>query len=210
MGWGKAVVVTAVVAALLAGGGQPAWAQQAGRRPSPAPVAPPSVPPGTFDQAKEQSELAAAQAARAAGNAGQARPLAEAAIGHWPGDAGAWGELAADCQALKDDTCRQRAAFFQAKVDYVNSLPARVAVLGFQNLAEEPVGTSTTGIVYDQQVIDTARLLWAFYNTRDAMLAQREAPPEPSFADEYPLVPMTLVVGVVAGLLTGAKSLANK
>ena len=97
-------------------------------------------------------------------------------------------ELQTDCQALNDDPCRHYAAFFRAKIDFVSTLPARAAVLGFQTIAEEPVGRTTgTAITYDQKTVDMARRLWAFYNANDPLKGRRDAPDGPSFYDEYPM-----------------------
>jgi hypothetical protein len=185
-------------------------AAQRGRHESPAPVEAPTLPPGSFDQAQAQAELADARAARQAGNAAEARRLATAATEHWPADTAAWEELQTDCAALKDDAGRQRAAFFLAKVDLVKDMPAHAAVLAFQNMAEEPVGSKVSGVTYDQPMVDTAHRLWAFYHTQDQLVALRTTPREETLSEKYPYLPMGIATAVVAGLLTEAKTLANK
>jgi type II secretory pathway pseudopilin PulG len=193
------------------GGSQPPLAAApSARHVSPAAVEPPVLPAGSFDQAKERAELAAAQAARQAGDGAQARAQAEAAVAHWPSDLAAWDELQADCQALKDESCRQHAAFFRAKVEFVSGLAPRVAVLGFQTIAEEPPGTRVGGFTYDQATIDTARRLWAFYHSIDPLNAQRQEAEGETFTERYPYGPTALAIGIVAGVLTLAKELANK
>ncbi len=146
-------------------------------RVSPTPELIPETAPGIFDRAAEQAELAAALAARTSGDAARAKTLAESAIGRWPGDPAAWQELAADCTALKDTQCGLYAGFFGDKVAFVNRMPPRVAVLGFQNVAEQPAGTSTGSYKHDQLTIDTARRLQAFYNFRDPLAGKRWLPP---------------------------------
>jgi len=179
------------------------------KRQSPMAVPAPVMPAGTFDRAKEQAELSAARSARAAGDNTRARALADAAIAHWPGDEAAWDEYKADCQALNDDPGVHYASFFHDKIDYVNPLPPRAAVLGFQNIAEEEVGTSDAGYTYDQRSIDMGRRLWAFYNTVDPITPQREAQATDSFVDDSPLLDMTVFGLITAGVLTAIKSAAN-
>ncbi len=213
--WKTFFAATAALA-LLAGcsesATQQAKAPTSSKHSSPAPVEPPTLPAGSFDQAKAQAELTTAQAAREAGNAAEARRQAEAAVDHWPGDPAAWAELQTDCQSLADVECSRYAAFFQAKIEFLKGLPARAGVLGFQNIAEEPTGTKAGAYTYDERTIVTARRLWAFYHQQDPMAAKRDQPmdEEPSFAEEYPYAPAVLVIGAGAGLLTAAKSLANK
>lgn len=131
------------------------------------------MPPGTFDRDKETAEVAAAKAARAAGDYAGARRSAETAIGHWPADPAAWTELAADCFAASDAACQNYAAFFRAKIDFTNTLPPRAGVLGFANIAESPVGTMSGNYRYDQRTIDTARRLEAFYDEQDPLRGHR-------------------------------------
>ena len=143
---------------------------------SPDPAVVPRLPPGSFDHAKEQDELAAARAARLAGDAARARAAAEAAIAHWPADLAAWDELSADCAALKDDPCQRYAAFFRAKVEFVATLPPRAAVLGFASLADNPVGTQSGNYVYDRRTLDTALRLASFYDAQDQLRDVRIVP----------------------------------
>ncbi len=181
-----------------------------GRHVSPAAVPAPVLPEGSFDRERARASLAAATAARQAGQLPEARHLAEAAVDAWPADLDSWQALADICQAAGDQTCRHQADFFRAKVDYANTLPTRVAVLGFQTIAEEPVGTAGSAFTYDRKSLETATRLWAFYNVQDNRGNQPAAPTEPSFTDKYPYASAVLAVGVVAGLLTAANSFASK
>lgn len=215
MSWWKRSVAAASALALLSGcatgGEQTGKPLRQSKRVSPAPVEAPTLPPGTFDQAKERSELAAAQAARQAGDASKARQLAEEATNHWPGDAAAWDELKTDCQATGDTECADYAAFFRAKIDYVKPLPAKAAQLGFQSLAEEPAGPKSEGFTYDERTVETARRLWAFYHLQDTARASLDKPvDEETFSEKYPYAPALLVIGIGAGVLTGIKSLADR
>ena len=213
MNWFKrAVALTTALAFMAACADSPDETKKPRRvskRQSPMAVPAPVMPAGTFDRAKEQAELSAAKSARAAGDAARARALAETAIAHWPGDQAAWDEYKADSLALNDDASVHYATFFHDKIDYVNPLPPRVAVLGFQNIAEEEVGTSDAGYTYDQRSIDMGRRLWAFYNTVDPIAPQREAQAEDSIVDASPLLDMTVFGLITAGALTMIKSAAN-
>ncbi|PKU23519.1 tetratricopeptide repeat protein [Telmatospirillum siberiense] len=182
------------------------------RHVSPPAVPAPVLPEGTFDQDRARQSLGAAQAARQAGQLPEARRQAEAAVDAWPADPGAWQALAEICQAGGDQACRRQADFFKAKVDYANTLPTRAAVLGFQTIAEEPDGTAGSGITYDRKSHDSAARLWAFYNAQDSLKNRRDMPDSegPSFSERYPYAPAILVIGVVAGVLTEANSLAGK
>jgi len=143
---------------------------------SPTPPIVPRLPAGTFDEARARGELLKAQAARLSGDSAGARQAAEAAAADWPADAAAWAELAVDCRATGDDLCGRYADFFQAKVDFVNPLPPRVAVLGFATLAGDTVGTHSGDYVYDQRTLDMAARIASFYDQRDAISAIRIAP----------------------------------
>jgi len=143
---------------------------------SPPPVQIAKMPPGTFDQAREQSELAAAVSARASGDLAKARAGAESAVASWPGDAAAWKELQADCEGAKDPACALYAEFFGAKVEFVDTLPPRAAVLGFATLADSKVGTHSGNYTYDQRTLDTALRLASFYNDQDELAAVRPVP----------------------------------
>jgi hypothetical protein len=214
MNRGNRTVAAISVLVLLAGCVGPqeeARAPREHRHASPAPVEAPTLPPGSFDRAKAAAELTQARAARDEGDPAAARRAAEAAVDHWPGNPAAWVELQTDCQVLNDTTCENQAAFFRAKVEFVSTLPARAAQLGFQNIAEEEPGTVVGNITLDQASLDKARRLWAFYATQDPMTAKLEVPPdEETFMQRNPYVPMLLVAGVVGGVLTGVKSLANR
>lgn len=182
------------------------------RRASPEAVPAPVFPAGTFDQDRARQALTAAQAARQAGQTPEARRQAETAVDAWPGDPEMWRTLAEICRSAGDQTCRRQAEFFQAKVDYANTLPTRSAVLGFQTIAEAPDGTAASGITYDGKSHEAAIRLWAFYDAQDVLKAQREMPPatEKPFMEEYPLAPALLIGGAIAGVLTEAKSLTGK
>lgn len=211
-GWNGRWVVGLCVTALLsacADAPPPKVAAQS-RHVSPTSVPAPMLPEGSFDRDRAQASLTAAGAARQAGQLPEARRLAEAAVDAWPADLAAWAALADVCQAAGDQTCRHQADFFRAKVEYANTLPPRAAVLGFQTIAEEPVGTAGSAITYDRKSLDTATRLWAFYNVEDTKKNDRDMPAEPSFSDEYPYGAALLAGGVIAGVLTMAKSAANK
>lgn len=180
------------------------------RRVSPTAVEPPVLPPGSFDQAKEQILLAQARASREAGDHAEARRLTESAIDSWPGDSEAWKALDTDCKALNDQQCRKYAQFFLAKLDYVEGLPAKAAVLGFQSLTEEADEKPAGGAEHDQKTIAMSRRLWAFYAAEDPMKVKLAQAPEETFSEKYPYVPMLLVGGIVGGALTIAKSVASK
>jgi hypothetical protein len=179
------------------------------RHESPLSIPAPILPEGSFDRDRGQAALIAARANRQAGQLPEARQQAEASINAWPADPDAWQTLADICLAIGDQTCRHQADFFRAKVDYANTLPTRAAVLGFQTIAEEPVGATGTGITYDRKSLDAATRLWAFYDAQDTRKNSRDAPLEPSFSEEYPYVPMAIIGGTIAGALTIIKSVAN-
>ena len=179
------------------------------RHASPPSVPAPVLPAGSFDRDRAKTALSGAAAARQASQMVEARQQAEAAVDSWPADPAAWQLLAAICQTQGDQQCHREADFFQAKVDYANTLPARAAVLGFQTIAEQPAGSAGTGLTYDQKSLDAARRLWAFYDTQDSRKSDREAPTEMSFLEEYPYGSAALAVGIIAGALTAVKSLTN-
>lgn len=158
---------------------------------SPPPVAVPRLPPGTFDQAAAHAEVNAAIAARLAGDGPAARRSAEAAVAHWPADLAAWDELARDCRAVNDESCVGYAIFFHAKVEFTNSLPPRVGVLGFASLAAAKLGDRSGNYVYDQRTFDTALHIASFYDEQDALREARIPPgvlpkPEPEPAPKQP------------------------
>jgi hypothetical protein len=180
------------------------------RHVSPPSVPAPVLPDGSFDHVRANAALTAAMAARTAGQLPDAKLQTEAAIDAWPANAAAWRFLADICQNTGDESCRRYAAFFQAKVEFANALPARAAVLGFQNIAEEPEGANVNGVSYDRKSLDAARHLWAFYNVLDTRKDGREAPTEPSWTEKYPYGSAALAAGVIAGALTLAKTVASK
>ena len=145
-------------------------------RVSPPPLAAATMPPGSFDHAKAQAELAEAERARRAGDAAAARRFDEAAVAHWPADLGAWTALLADCTTLKDSQCALYAAFFRDKVTFVATVPARVAVLGFHALSEEDEGTTSGNYTFDAATLAMAHRMEAFYNERDPMRKLRWLP----------------------------------
>jgi hypothetical protein len=212
-GWKeRGVAALSAVAMLSACADTPPPVAAASRHVSPAAVPAPVLPGGSFDRDHAKESLSAALAARQAGQLPEARRLAEAAVEAWPADLDAWAALADICQASGDQSCRRQADFFKAKVEYANTLPARAAVLGFQTIAEEPVGTTGSAITYDRKSLDTATRIWAFYDAQDTHRDGREMPAatEPPFSEEYPYLPAILVGGVIAGVLTEAKSLSGK
>jgi hypothetical protein len=143
---------------------------------SPPPVEVPRLPPGTFDAARGQAEREQAAALRRAGNAAEARAHAEQAVALWPADLGAWDELGADCALLNDLACQRYAAFFHAKVEFVSTLPPRVAVLGFASLNAAGPGVKVGDYTYDQKTLDTALRLASFYDEQDQLRGTRIAP----------------------------------
>lgn len=215
MGWGSKAVMMAAALSLLSACSDEGTvrAMRVSKRVSPAAVPAPQYAAGSFDQNRAKGELSAAQQALAANDAASARAQVEAAINHWPADPEAWTVLGQACQSLGDVDCTKRAAFFKDKVEYVNPLPARVAVLGFQSLAEEPLGTVNSGVVYDKPLLDTAQRMWAFYNTQDPVVMERENPPpepEKPWLEEHPYAGMAVVGGITAAVLTEAKTLGNR
>ena len=144
---------------------------------SPPPVTVPRLPPGSFDAAASRSERAEAASFRSANDVARARAHADRAVMLWPGDVDAWTELAADCAALNDLHCQRYAGFFRAKVEFVSTLPPRIAVLGFASLDASGVGVKVGDYVYDQQTLDTALRLASFYDEQDQL---RDARPKPS------------------------------
>ena len=143
---------------------------------SPPPVAVPRLPAGSFDQARAHSGQLKAAAARLSGDLPAARHSAETAVADWPDDLDAWAELAADCRGAGDIQCALYADFFHAKIEFVDTLPPRVAVLGFASIAAGSVGTRVGDYVYDRRTLDTALRIASFYDERDVA---RPAPPRP-------------------------------
>jgi hypothetical protein len=140
---------------------------------SPPPVTVPQMPKGTFDEAAGHGERQAATSSRLAGNPAEARAHAEKAALFWPADLSAWDELAADCGLLKDLACQRYAAFFRAKVEFVATLPPRVAVLGFASLNAAGVVVKVGDYTYDQRTLDTALRLASFYDEQDQLREAR-------------------------------------
>ena len=84
---------------------------------------------------------------------------------------------------------------------------AGAVALGFQNIAEEEVGTQAGNFTYDQAAIDMARRLWAFYGRAGS--AETVASHGKTWGEEHPFTSMTVIGGTVAGILTGIKSAAK-
>jgi protein involved in temperature-dependent protein secretion len=209
----KPAIVTLLLAAMLSGcADQPVTVARAHHRNhvSPPPVAPPTLPDDSFDQAKAEAALATAVAARRQGDLSAARAASEAALQAWPVSINAWEELYQLCGAEGDAACRRYAMFFHAKLLVLAGLPMRAASLGFETIAESPEGTHVENNVYDRQTLAMASRLWVFCSQQDPAHSKAGEPMQESFDDAYPYAPALLVIGVGAGLLTGIKSLANK
>ncbi|HIJ39444.1 MAG TPA: hypothetical protein HPP80_11175, partial [Rhodospirillaceae bacterium] len=136
---------------------------------SPPRIAPPRLPPGSFDQARATALRESARAARAAGDKDQARQALQDAIAFWPVDPAAWTELESLCQAVKDRQCQDYAAFFSSKLDFLKDQSPRSAALGFQNIAEEEPGAMAGNYRLDQATLEMGLRLWAFYGQSDPL-----------------------------------------
>ena len=169
----------------------------------------PDWPADAFDEAKAKAQFAAAKTAQDLTDWAAARRAAEAGLDLWPVDIDGWEILIAACQAQNDESCLHYATFFHAKLLTLNGLPMRVATLGFQTIADNPVGTKADNFVYDRKTLEMATRLWAFCAQRDAIRDRQAEPTEASFDEAYPYVPMLIVIGVGAGVLTGIKSVAK-
>jgi hypothetical protein len=169
---------------------------------SPPPVTPAKLPAGTFDRDKAQGELAAARTAQQAGDLHQAKILTEAAINHWPGDIDAWTELLAVDQALNDADGVHYATFFHDKIDFVNPLPPRIAVMGFQSMADAGSDRQDKDVRHDPQTIAMAGRLASFYNEIDPMVPQRDASMPQRFTERNPYA-MPIIGAAGAGLVAG-------
>lgn len=176
---------------------------------SPPGMAAPEWPADAFDESRAKAQLAAARAAADKGDWAAARQGAEAGLALWPVDIDGWETLIAACGAQGDEDCKNYAAFFHAKLMTLNGLPMRVATLSFQTVADNEVGTKVDNFRYDQKTLEMATRLWAFCGQRDAIRDRNSEPTEASFDEAYPYVPMLIVIGVGAGILTGIKSVAK-
>jgi hypothetical protein len=174
--------------------------------------APKSQKASIFDQARSAQNLANARMLLDAGDAAQARGFAEAAVNDWPDSVEAWAELQAVCQALADKICRQHADFFHDKVVDQQGLPARVAVLGLQNLIEDYDPDEAAAKPKkkkdddkdrqsDQRIDDwtfaMAQRMMAFYDRQDKLAGLRDAPVPHLVTDDYP--PST-IAGTMLGI----------
>jgi len=178
---------------------------------SPPQVPPPLWPEGTFDEAKAKTQFDIAKAAKDKGDWTQARAAAEAGLTLWPVDIEAWETLMAACDAQEDVACQHYATFFHAKLISLNGLPMRSATLGFQNVADNEVGQKADNFTYDKKTLDMAVRLWVFCDQHDVVRhpTEKDEPTEEAFDQVYPYVPVLLVIGVGAGLLTAVKEVAK-
>lgn len=187
-------------------------------RVSPEPIEAARMPPGTFDETLSASEREQARAALARGERDEARRWIGQALEHWPVQPDNWTELAAICAAQKDQSCLGYATFFQDKLSFVQDLPARVAMLGFQNIrTEEPAGgaakngtdggpgslTPGRSEGYDPATRAMAYRLEAFYNAQDPIAA--DAARDRRFLDRYPYAPMLGGAAIGAAIWMGAR-----
>ena len=169
----------------------------------------PDWPADAFDESRAKTQFAAAKSAVDKHDWVNARQAAEAGLALWPVDVEGWESLIAACDGQGDEDCSRYATFFHAKLLTLNGLPMRVATLSFQNVADNEVGTKADNFRYDQKTLDMATRLWAFCGQRDAIRDRNAEPTEASFDDAYPYVPMLIVIGVGAGILTEIKSVAK-
>jgi len=169
----------------------------------------PDWPADAFDEAKAKAQLALAKSAADKGDWAHARQSAEAGLALWPVDIDGWETLISACDAQGDEECTRYATFFHAKLLTLNGLPMRVATLSFQTVADNEVGTKVDNFRYDRKTLEMATRLWAFCGQRDAIRDRNAEPTEASFDEAYPYVPMLIVIGVGAGILTEIKSVAK-
>ena len=184
-----------------------AVAHSTSQRSSPEAVPAPPPPPGGFDQAQAAALVSTARDRRQAGHPAEARQAATRAAELWPADTAAWSELTAACE---DSRCSQFAAFFAAKLEFLQGLPPHAAALGFQNIAEEDEGTKAGDFTYDRTALDMARRLWTFYAQAADTEGQTTLAHEKTWGAEHPVISILGIGGTVAGVLTGIKSAANK
>lgn len=176
---------------------------------SPPAVAAPSWPADSFDEARAKSHFETAKAAEDRKDWPAARREAEAGLALWPIRIEGWETLIAACEAQEDEACTHYATFFHAKLLTLNGLPLRAATMGFETVADNQVGDKVDNFVYDQKTLDMATRLWVFCSQRDSMRPPAEEPTQEAFDDKYPYVPMLIVIGVGAGVLSGIKSVAK-
>jgi hypothetical protein len=176
---------------------------------SPPEVLPPLWPSDRFDEARARTQFETASAAKDKGDWSRAREAAEAGLALWPIDVEGWETLMAACDAQEDVACQHYATFFHAKLVGLNGLPMRAATLGFQNVADNQVGQHTDNFTYDQKTLDMATRLWVFCSQHDTIRHPTDEPTEAAFDETYPYVPVLIVIGVGAGVLTAVKSVAK-
>jgi hypothetical protein len=208
----KSVLISAVTAvALLSGCNDTVEVAKVHHRNhfSPPQVPPPLWPSDVFDEAKAKDQFVTAFEAKDKGDWAKARAAAEAGLAFWPVDIDGWEVLMAACDAQEDEACKRYATFFHAKLLALNGLPMRSATLGFQNIAENQVGQHTDNFTYDKKTLDMATRLWVFCSQHDTIRHPTDEPTEQAFDEAYPYVPVLLVIGVGAGVLTAIKSVAK-
>ena len=209
----KSAFVTAVTVMALLGGCSgdqvPIANAHQGKHFSQPAVAAPDWPADSFDEARAKTRFDAARAAQDKGDWAAARGEAEAGLALWPVQIEGWETLIAACDAQGDEACGKYAAFFHAKLLALNGLSMRVATMGFETVSENEVGQHADDFVYDQKTLDMATRLWVFCSQRDSMRPPAQEPTETAFDEDYPYVPVLLVIGLGAGVLTGIKSVAK-
>lgn len=176
---------------------------------SPTEMDAPDWPADAFDETRGKAQFAAAKNAVAKQDWAAARQSAEAGLALWPIDIEGWESLMAACDGQGDEACSHYATFFHAKLLALNGLPMRVATLSFQTVADNEVGAKVDNFRYDRKTLEMATRLWAFCGQRDAIRDRNAEPTEASFDEAYPYVPMLIVIGVGAGILTEIKSVAK-
>lgn len=208
----SALISMVTVVALLSGcSNQPVEVAKAHHRKhfSPPEVLPPLWPSENFDEARAKTQFDLAAAAKDRQNWTRAREAAEAGLALWPIDIEGWETLQAACDAQADVACQHYATFFHAKLIGLNGLPMRAATLGFQNVAENEVGQHVDNFVYDKKTLDMATRLWVFCSQHDTIRHPTDEPTEQAFDETYPYVPVLLVIGAGAVVLTAVKSVAK-
>lgn len=208
----KSSIVTLLVAALLlsACAEEPVTVVHHRKHVSPPPVEPPQLADANFDQTESGNRLSAGQAALQRGDLPEARRATESALALWPVAIEGWEQLIDICKRQGDAECERYGVFFHAKLEMLQGLPMRSAALGFATIADNKVGTRVDNSVYDQRMLDMATRLWVFCSKEDPAHAKASEPTESSFNENYPYAPALLVIGIGAGLISGAKALANK
>jgi hypothetical protein len=176
---------------------------------SPVQMDAPDWPADAFNEDKAKAQFVLANAAKDKSDWAAARQASETGLALWPVDIEGWETLMAVCDAQNDIACSHYATFYHAKLIALNGLPMRVATLSFETVADNEVGTKVDNFTYDSKTLEMATRLWAFCGQRDAIRDRNAEPTEASFDETYPYVPMLIVIGVGAGVLTGIKSVAK-